>query len=437
MISFMTSRFNGLTNTDYLREKITARPEPVGDLDSIEPNLAAELFGSVLKEIFVPNKFTLEFISEVVGRAAAYSARNFETETQYVNRMYYPPSGEVFPICLTGLAGVGKTETINALRRVMPGPVEIEIDHYQQPHAVYSHWYASARGKASGKQLLMNFLGQEGSTRNNVASLLHTCQQRANQNGISLAVLEEMQHVNTGQGAAKVTDLLLTMSGLNIPMVFVSNYSLIHKLLRRNSEDRQRLLSEPRVMLPDAPDSESWADYISECISASNGRIRANVEDLAREVYRGSFGIKRLAAQLLKLSYIEARSSNRMWISLEDVHRAFLSSAYFSHRDDVEELERQAIQKNKVSRLDLRCPFGIPIRSNVIQFARKDRDNRAAQVVFESSLNATEREIHKKLKQSSYATPTNTKRPQRTSIEKPTDESLLDAFNDFFDPKGD
>lgn len=437
MISLMTSRFNGLTNMDYLREKITIRPEPVSELDSIEPNLAAELFGGVLKEIFVPNKFTLEFIAEVVGRAAAHSAKNFDTERRYVNRMYYPQSGEVFPICLTGLAGVGKTETINALRRVMPGPVEIEVGHYQQPHAVYSHWYASARGKASGKQLLMNFLGHEGSTRENVAILLHRCQQRANQNGISLAVLEEMQHVNTGQGAAKVTDLLLTMSGLNIPMVFVSNYSLIHKLLRRNSEDRQRLLSEPRVMLPDEPDSKPWSDYISECIAASNGRIRANVEDLAKEVYRGSFGIKRLAVQLLKLSYLEARNSNRMWIGLEDVHRAYISSSYFSHRDDVEELERQAIQKNKASRLDLRCPFGIPIRSNVIQFARKDRDNRAAQAVFEGALTATERETHKNLKLGSDASPPSTKRPKRTSIEKPTDESLLDAFNEIFDPKVD
>lgn len=66
--------------------------------------------------------------------------------------------------------------------------------------------------------------------------------------GISLAVLEEMQHLTPGKGVALTTDILLTMSGLSLPMVDVANFSLGHKLLKRNQEDIQRLIAEPRVM---------------------------------------------------------------------------------------------------------------------------------------------------------------------------------------------
>lgn len=433
MINVLSKRFDGLDGIEYIRNKITVRPPPAADLDILEPSSAAQVLFEAWKTIFIPNKFTLKFIADTVGRAAAHSANRFDTEVKYVNQMYYPTPGEVFPICLSGLAGVGKTQTINALLRVMPEPADISIEHYQTPHTIYSYWYASAREKASGKQLLMNFLGHDGSTRANVANLRKRAQQQANQLGISLVVLDEMQHVSTGQGAAKVTDILLTTSGLDIPMVFVSNFSLIHKLLKRNSEDRQRLLSEPRVMLPDAHDSTAWSDFIRECVSVSNGRVRANFEDFSREVYRASFGIKRLALQLLTLAYLEARRAKRMHVELEDLHRAYLSASYFSSRDDVEELERQAIQPNKMSRLDLRCPFGTPMRSNVIEFARKDRDNRVAEAAFKGSLTASEREAHKSLKLCpDLKSIPSSKRPR---IKKPTKESLLNAYNDFFNPK--
>ncbi|MBF0762878.1 transposase, partial [Dysgonomonas mossii] len=58
--------------------------------------------------------------------------------------------------------------------------------------------------------------------------------------------MDETQHINTGEGASKVTDILLTMAAIGPPVIFVSNYSLVHRLFRRNSEDKQRLLSEPR-----------------------------------------------------------------------------------------------------------------------------------------------------------------------------------------------
>ncbi|KAA0950613.1 hypothetical protein HBO43_17470 [Pseudomonas veronii] len=96
-------------------------------------------------------------------------------------------------------------------------------------------------------------------------------------NEFSLAILEEMQHTNSGSGAAKITDILLTMAAIGVPMVFVCNYSLAHKLLGRNSEDKQRLLADPRSMLPDEPGSANWLNDIAECLRASYAYVKADI----------------------------------------------------------------------------------------------------------------------------------------------------------------
>lgn len=71
-----------------------------------------------------------------------------------------------------------------------------------------------------------------------VAELLSECRRRANRDGVSLVILDEMQYIQKGLGAAKVTDILLNMAGIGPPMIYVCNYSLGHKLFERNNEDQ-------------------------------------------------------------------------------------------------------------------------------------------------------------------------------------------------------
>ncbi|BAP42471.1 transposition protein, TnsC-related protein [Pseudomonas sp. StFLB209] len=254
--------------------------------------------------------------------------------------------------------------------------------------------------------------------------------------GISLAILEEMQHLTPGKGVALTTDFLLTMSGIGLPMVYVSNFSLGHKLLQRNQEDTQRLVAQPRVMWPDAPESTVWADFIDACIAASAGRVRSERKVFSHEIYRGTYGLKRAAIHLIVQAYVQARSQNRNYIELGDIHAAYISSAYYSYRIDVEELERIAI-KQKTKRYDLLCPFGTPTRSNVVQFIRTERDNRVAQAAFKCALTAEERETHKSLKLDTDMKAQAPKRPKRKPLGKPTSDDLGNAFTNFFDNNQD
>ncbi|RMV27755.1 Transposition protein, TnsC-related protein [Pseudomonas amygdali pv. myricae] len=433
MTDIFSARFDGLDTLADIRRLITAQPDPVTGLEDLSPALAAERLSEVLKTIFLPNQFSLDFIKDCVDRARSFSTESFSSDQQYQRRLYHPPENEAFPICLTGLAGVGKSQTISALMKVMPGPALYTSAHYHEPHNLVSYWYASARGKAGGRQLLEDFLGGDATgVRANTSKLLTECRRRVNRDGVSLMVLEEMQHQTTGQGVVRVTDILLTMAGLGVPMIYVANYSLGHKLLTRNSEDKQRLLSEPRVMLPDHPDSKAWKDYVLECIRVSGRRVSADPSALVHELYRWTFGIKRLAVQLIKVAYLEARAARRHTITLEDVNKAYLSAAYSSSRDDVEELIRLSVHKNKTRvRPDLRCPFPVPMPSNVLSFAKDDRALRVSEKVFVSSLTAEERKTFEQLHPpgSPSNLPSKPKREKKPALPAQTREGLEDAYS--------
>ncbi|MEJ5862290.1 transposase [Pseudomonas farsensis] len=367
----------------------TVRPAPIEDLESLAASQAADRFADALKQIFIPDQFSVDFILEVAGRAHAHSSR-LASSRDYQSALYNPPEAEVFPLCLTGLAGVGKSETIKALRRVLPGPIHAISEHALSEHLLVSHWYSSARGKAGGRQQLADFLG--GSSKLNQAKLLIECRRRAIHDGVSALILEELQHANTGAGTAKVTDLLLTVANIGVPTYYVANYSLVHRLKDRNNEDKQRLLSDPRVMLPEPPDSATWREYIQECVAVSNYRIVVDVEMLTIELYRWTFGLKRLVVLLLKQAYLEARQAGRYEIQMQDISRAYLSTSYSVNRADVGKLQELAIQPRPgKKRLDLICPFEIPMRTNVIAFAKRDREERYIQKVYESSRTADER----------------------------------------------
>lgn len=438
MNKVIVDRFSECLDLEKIRAKVTVRPDPVAALDSLDALIASEQLANTLKQIFIPNEFSLAFIREMVGRASMHSQLLFKSEAEYASKVFNPPEVEVSPVCLTGLAGVGKSQTITALRKVLPLPTDFSCDLYEGTVTLVSHWYASARGRASGKALLEDFVFGDGKRigRTTVAQLLKESRRRANRDGVSLALLEEMQHTNAGSGAAKVTEILLTMAAIGLPMVFVCNYSLAHKLLGRNSEDKQRLLADPRIMLPDDPGSADWGNYVAECIRVSNGCIKADAGELALELYRSTFGIKRLVVLLLKLAYVECRNAGRQCVNLFDINRAYRSAAYTASAGEVEELQRQALSnRKKQKRMDLQCPFDLPdaLKSNVVNFTRADRSERVIATVFHSSLTEKERAAVKDLDAHGMDSPQTAKTRRRTPITNLSDAEKGNAFFEYAD----
>lgn len=403
MNEVIANRFGNHLDTERIREIITVRPESVPSVADLQPAIGAEMLADAWKRIYLPSQFSLQFIDEMVGRARLHFSDLFSREVENRARVYTPLEVEVEPICLTGLAGVGKSCLLAALRKVMPEPAALYSDHFAGHITLVSYWYASAREKISGKSLLSEFIfADTKSLSGHQKKFLEEARRRANRDGVSLIFLDETQYINTGLGVAKITDILLTLASIGPPAIYVCNYSLVHKLFGRNSEDKQRLLSQPRIMLPDLPGGKDWTDYVDECVRVSGGAIRPGSADFAAELYRCTFGIKRLAVQLLKQAYIECRNDRRHWIELRDLSRAYRSAAYTSNSSEVEELQTQALgSRQSKQRLDLKCPFELPAayRTNVVEFARAEREQRVIAKVFDSSLTESERSAKKHLEE--------------------------------------
>lgn len=438
MNGLIHERFSSSLDPITIRDRITVRPAPVSSLTEHQPLIGAAILMKALSEIFLPNQFSIQLIEEMMGRAKLHFDAIFASEVEYVSRIYTPPEADVYPICLTGLAGVGKSRTIAALRKVMPEPVEFYSSHYDGYMTLASHWYASAREKVSGKSLLIDYLfGKSKPPSGSQEKFLLEARRQANRDAVPLVLLDETQFFNMGVGTAKITDIILTMAAVGPPSLYVSNYSLVHRLLGRNSEDKQRLLSQPRIMLPDPPGSKDWADYVEECVRISNGCIRPGTGDFAGDLYRYTFGIKRLAVQLLSQAYIECRNDGRNWIVQADLAHAYRSAAYTSNAKDVEDLHTDLLGSGQSSiRLDLKCPFDLPAayKSNVVKFAKDERHQRMIAKVFDSALTKAERLAQQQIEVPAAHAPR--KSPRKPVVEKLSEQETSKAFFEYIDFAG-
>ncbi|MFJ4257478.1 hypothetical protein ACIP01_11105 [Pseudomonas monteilii] len=421
-------RFEGRASYDSIRRAVAVRPDEVSGLSGMDAGVACEVLGNILGTIYLPTEFAIEFIGDMVRRAEQFYLDLFASEERQMQRVYCPPVVGVFPVCLTGLAGVGKSQMMGALLKVMPPPLEVISQHGVVQ--LCSYWYASGAGKPGPRQVLADFLQSKIiSSRGNVSRLIVECRRRVNRDGISLVVLDETQHFNTGAGVTHAVEVILNLSVLGAPTVFATNYSLLHRLLNRNSEDQQRLLRDVRLMLPDSPRSRDWGEYVEEVVRVCAGVMKPTAFELSAELYRLTFGIKRLVVLLVKCAYLEARRRNNLSINMDDIQRAYQSMSYTSSRREVEHLHRAAIEGQSVLKNDLRCPFDLPgsYSSDISKFSRDDRDDRFWQGVMRSALSKTERQILGEIDSSSKLSKPTPKASPKRSVQKPTIGELEEA----------
>lgn len=439
MTALLKDRFSFALDNAYVRKTITVKPDSVSSLDTAEPLMASKILGDALAQSFIPNQFSLAFIHEMVSRAFMHHCHVFSSEAEHQAKIYTPPATEVVPICLTGLAGLGKSRTIEALKKVLPAPSDFHSAYFEGALNLESYWYASAEGKESGKSLLLWFLfGDSARKSGNFDRLLLECRRRAYRDIVSLLLLDETQHISLGLGVAKIVTILLTLMRIGPPAVFVANFSLGHKLFKRNNEDKQRLLAEPRIMLPDEVGSKDWKAYVDECIRVSGGHIRTRGRDFSADLYRYTFGIKRIAVHLLKQAYIESRKSGRTWIEVDDLGRAFRSAEFTANAGDVQDLHNLALGDRRLrkSRSDLWCPFELPTiyTNSVTQSVIAERDRQVAETLFDSALNAAERAAKRQIVQPHDERPK--KSARRPPAAKLSEEEQKKLFFEYVDAGG-
>lgn len=394
------ARFTPQLKWDEIRRKVEVQPRLFTECERLPPVQASREFKKRLEEVFFPSAQCLEILSEWMGLAFEHSQSHYHGLREFSAAVYgedVPFPAFSFPMCLTGLAGTGKSQLLKALKRLMPPDTTITAED-KTKFRLESHRVLTVQAKGSATDILVALTGQKSGTR----ELTGIARKRAYRDGWALLGVDEFQFLTQSDKAnTRLVQLLMLVGYVGIPVVYISNFSMLHKLLCRNQEDRQRLLGNVWGLFPEQPDSGDWSGMLEwhKCIAPDIFEFDSQAD--AEAIHQLTGGINRAENKLFEVAFRRAMESGRT-VGLRELETAYKSREYAVYRADIEVLAKlpfsAALQKaNK----DLWCPFDITPRPALEEVFSAKRQERVGDAAIEASLNAAERNALKALTASS------------------------------------
>ena len=330
---------------------------PINDIASRSPVAAGNALELAMKEVFVPSTQIYDCLRMLQAAAETSWTHRYPDEISFIRAinatdselaLYATP---LAPICITGLSGVGKSCIASAFARLFPPASRVVSNHGEWK--ITNHWRLTIKSTVGvGSLVSENFRRPQTPSRRIpfVSIQRELCQQ-----GVSLLIADELQFLTQGTGNVAPAKLLGHLSRLGPAFAYVSNHILLHKLLLRPQEERQRLLSKPYFIYPEAFGSDDWYDFLRGISLVAPELVHLADHDLADDVHRYTFGMRRLAVSLIVLAYLLMRKRNVRIVERIDLESAYMSYAFSSSRSDVQAL-LSALPKSEM-RKDLWCPL--------------------------------------------------------------------------------
>lgn len=349
--------------------------------------------------MFYPTSQCIAILQRFVGVAYAHCLTLYPDSKAYMGGVYSrnPPLRNFsFPICLTGLAGLGKTELIKAFIRMLAPDREIVVDMGHSPFPLAGPWLATVQARSDPTAVLAFLAGKTAKP----SDLIDECRKKAFKNGVPMLLADEFQFATGSSSAnARVTQMLLSLGYVGLPFVFAANFSLLIRLQKRPEEDRQRLLSNPIVLLPDHWASDDWVMTLETQRSVAPDFFVFDPKKDAQALHGFSAGRKRAMAKLLTIAF-RAEFSRGGFVDLEALRRAYHSPQFFEYREESEILASQAIRNapNK-KRKDLWCPIPLPPDSSLkfLESTTHAREQQVAEAELRAALTSDERSTVKEM----------------------------------------
>ncbi len=429
---------------DKLLSELEFRAVPL-ELRSNELSANVEELRAALQSIFLCNEQVTGVIKEILSTGQGHANVHYASALQVVGDTYKsnPWGSATAPaILLTGLAGVGKTECLNALQRLL----KIRERRIDMPmHKNMAHipaWFMSLRENSTINSMLRphlelagNYVGLLNEGKDIRLDKLYELARRASRrDGTCLAFVDELQFQSLGsQANTRVTAMLLSLLSLGPRLIYVSNYSLVHKLKLRRQEDRQRLLAHPIVLNPEQPESACFKRLLKEYFSVLRDDFLMEPSDAAELIHRYTFGIKRSVVSLLCLSWRIAKTKRGRLakVGLDDVKDAYHSQSFYAYREDSEALWRCSMGDKKV-RDDLDNPFGSDEQSNpkvvVASSAVQEWKRQVAASHVHDMMTPTEKFAERELLAPSSSEATKNQKVVKLKREASSKKSMLDAL---------
>lgn len=400
-------RFEPLLQREPLKRATESYPEPLIDLGQFPVALAEKKVKKSLESLFYPSEQCLDILELWVGEAYAHArliytdplafcaAIQSQSETSPLPEWSYPS-------VLTGLGGLGKTAISEAYQRAMMRHVSITTpDGTVWP--LKSCWYVKFRDIKTEN----GFWQRLGSTYTATQDNVFYCRSMAYRSGICHLCLDELQFYTLSKEAnSNIARLMMAAGCLGLPITAVGNYSLVRRLMKRDSPERQRLLSDVKVMTPDDPDGPDWEGFLACQKRALPEILAIDPKQDGPRINFLSGGQKRAETRLITIAYTNKRNAigNRdLKITLADLEAAYKSREFQFDREDIEEITHR-ILTNETKEDDLSCPIELP-ETHIQQFKRRAEQERASRVARRELEDALSAEDKQSLKEAAKSTP--------------------------------
>lgn len=432
-------RYRYLIEESEVRRLSGYTPLPIVGLRNAPVELACRQLREAFESLFIPTDQTTKILCDLVGVVQSHAAACYPDRKAFLAGAYSPekPLPKFAQVsCLTGLAGLGKSKLINALKRILPEDSNVVVDGNHPPIDLVSGWYLDVLAKTTPTQMFKALLDLNeedhsedlhtlGSPINevqkitksaivgNVADLLKRARARAYKTGVSILIVDEFQSfTRSTQANASVTAALMHLASIGVPLVFVANFSLGHRLKKRPHEDQRRLLRNPIILQPDLPHSTDWLNTVQGYCDIAPDIFSFAPGDVTAKLFGWTEGIKSDLSHLLILAYQRAREKGTC-VGLAELKWAYDSPAYSEARENQEIINCQRVS-NKIaekSRADLWCPFKLPATDVVMaqQQTKERRVNETFHAMQVSQLRPEERLAYESFQRATMQSGSSTK----------------------------
>lgn len=370
--NFWTDPFDRLLSSADLSNLASVKVSALDGLDKLSPDSARVVLRDHLKGLFVADQQEVEWLRKVLGICHAHALKFYPSAKSFAERLHSPElllSDDPVTQMTTGLAGWGKSELGKALLRLFAPTEYFEVGHSFPLQRIVGVVRLRIEGKTS-RAALWNALASElGFPQDYKSSRDEEREQIRRQlymSGVMLILVDETQFTAQSSASNLIAKNLHILRELGIPIMFIGNYSLGHKLLKRQQEDQHRFLLEPQVLLPETYDAKPFLRFLQGLVEAMGGTLAIKPEIDAKLIHWHTGGIRRLVCELVVLAYFQVRRSasarGSTKVTLNDLTAAYASPAFGTRRMEVEMCRKYLIDGAKPKgRKDLWCPFPLSL----------------------------------------------------------------------------
>ena len=348
-----------------LIERMKVPIQPVPDLHKMPERTARRLLDEHLDAVYVPTVQGLKLTRRVLESGFAHCWTNYKTPSMFVQRLMnstakWNPEPETWMV--TGDAGIGKTATINALKRLLGEAPNFQATSNCPSLPIPGGAFLTLKPGSTFADLLNQLAVEIGYSMQIEKANLQARRALRNEihkRGVFFILLDESQVAAVGKtaGAAYVRNLML-LRDLGIPLIYACNYSMVHGMLGQHAQNQQRLLIDPFIFRSAGLNDPDLIAMVAAYVQACNGMLKIDMKLDIEEIHRLTDGRGRPLRLLIVTAYHLQRSKGfaKVSIGCKELREAYSSEAYSAFRKEIEAINRHRVEKTHL-RPDLLFPF--------------------------------------------------------------------------------